>query len=48
MRKIILSCLTVLSTVFLSTSVYSQAAPAGCPGVRNEQPVLDLPAQPLK
>jgi hypothetical protein len=33
---------TVLCTVSLAQT------PVGCPGKRNESPVLDLPAQPLK
>ena len=43
----------ILTSLFLAAAavvgtVNCQAPPVGCTGVRNDQPILDLPAQPLK
>jgi hypothetical protein len=42
MRRILVSA--IMAAAFLVTA----QRPASCSGHRNEQPVLDLPAQPLK
>lgn len=40
----------ILASIFTAAAVVTskQAPPLGCTGVRNEKPILELPAQPLK
>jgi hypothetical protein len=40
----------ILASLLLATATVNclETAPLGCNGVRNENPILDLPAQPLK
>ena len=38
----------LISLALLSTLAVAQTPPGGCGGVRNESPVLELPAEPLK
>jgi len=40
----------ILASLLLATAMVTcqQAPPLGCNGVRNENPILELPAQPLK
>ena len=47
MRRILTS-LFLAAAVVVGTVNCQAAPPVGCNGVRNESPILDLPAQPLK
>ncbi len=47
MRRI-LNSLFLAVAVVVSTVNCQDEPPLGCLGVRNESPILDLPAQPLK
>ncbi len=41
----------ILASLFMAAAVVvncQQQPPLGCKGVRNENPILDLPAVPLK
>jgi hypothetical protein len=47
MRRI-LNSLFLAAAVVVGTVNCQAEPPLGCLGVRNESPILDLPAQPLK
>ena len=49
MRRFLYTAAAVMFTVLCTVSTsLAQSVPTGCQGVRNNNPVLDLPAEPLK